>query len=153
MATQNNPHAVYIRQTYDLARQATEHGDHPFGALLVYGGQVILTARNTVNNAQDITGHAELNLVRQAGQHHNAEVIAASTLYTSTEPCAMCSGAIYWAGISQVIFGCSAAGLSQIASGDFLVACTEIFKHGQRPVTVIGPVLEDEGLALLREAW
>ncbi|HEX2621338.1 MAG TPA: hypothetical protein VHL11_14365, partial [Phototrophicaceae bacterium] len=57
-------HEPLIRECYRLAAQAVEHGNHPFGALLVLDGEIVLTSENTVNTANDPTGHAELNLVR-----------------------------------------------------------------------------------------
>ena len=143
----------YMRQAIGLAQQAMANGDHPFGALLVKEGVVVLTAVNTVHTHHDITRHAELNLVSQAARHFSPEFLADCTLITSTEPCAMCAGAIYWSGISRVVFGCSAAALGAIAGDDFLIPCTEIFARGSRPGTVIGPVLEEEGTAVHRQYW
>ena len=143
----------YIRQAFALASEAMTNGDHPFGALLVREGAVVLTAVNTVHTDHDITRHAELNLVSQASQQFSRAFLAECTLVTSTEPCAMCAGAIYWSGISRVVFGCSAAALGQIAGGDFLQPCKEIFAQGRRPVTVIGPVLEEEGTAVHQQYW
>ena len=143
----------FMHQAIALAREAVANGDHPFGALLVRKGAVVLTAVNTVHTDHDITRHAELNLVSQASRQFSPEFLAECTLVTSTEPCAMCAGAIYWSGISRVVFGCSAAALGQIAGGDFLQPCKEIFAQGRRPVTVIGPVLEEEGTAVHQQYW
>lgn len=144
---------VYMRQAIALARAAMANGDHPFGALLVKEGVVVLTAVNTIHTHHDITRHAELNLVSQAARQFSPEFLTGCTLVTSTEPCAMCAGAIYWSGISRVVFGCSAAALSAIAGGDFHIPCTEIFARGTRPVTVIGPLLEEEGTAVHQQYW
>ncbi len=148
---------VYMRQAIALAQAAMANGDHPFGALLVKEGVVVLTAVNTIHTHHDITRHAELNLVSQAARQFSPEFLAGCTLVTSTEPCAMCAGAIYWSGISRVVFGCSAAALGRhlgaIAGDDFLIPCTEIFARGTRPVTVIGPLLEEEGTAVHQQYW
>ena len=101
-------HELFIRQCYDLARQAIANGDHPFGALLVRDGEVVLTAVNTVHSNRDVTQHAEFNLVSHAGRLLGYTALAESILYTSTEPCAMCAGAIFWAGIPTIVYGCSA---------------------------------------------
>ncbi|MCA9920026.1 MAG: nucleoside deaminase [Anaerolineales bacterium] len=142
-----------MRQAIKLAQQAVANGDHPFGALLVREGVVVLTAVNSVHTHHDLTRHAELNLVSQAAQRFSREFLAECTLVTSTEPCAMCAGAIYWSGISRVVFGCSAAALGTIAGGDFLIPCAEIFARGNRPVTVIGPMLVKEGTAVHQQYW
>jgi tRNA(Arg) A34 adenosine deaminase TadA len=88
-----------LRQAIDVARRARAHGNHPFGAVLAdEQGKVLLEAENTVNTARDCTGHAELNLMRAASQSFAPEILAHCALYTSTEPCPMCSGAIFWGG-------------------------------------------------------
>jgi tRNA(Arg) A34 adenosine deaminase TadA len=144
---------VYMRQAIVLAEEAVTNGDHPFGALLVKDGVVVLTAVNTIHTQNDITRHAELNLVSQAARQFSSEFLAECTLVTSTEPCAMCAGAIYWSGISRIVFGCSATALGQIAGDDFLIPCAEIFARGTRPITVVGPVLEEEGTAVHQQYW
>ncbi len=146
-------HEIFIRKTYALARSAVEKGNHPFGALLVVDGEIILTAENTVNTAHDPTRHAELNLVSRAARQFAAEMLARSTLYTSTEPCAMCTGAIFWTGIPAIVFGCAAETLGQIAGGSLVVPSREILGRGQRPTKVTGPILEAEGAEIHRGFW
>jgi tRNA(Arg) A34 adenosine deaminase TadA len=94
-----------LRAAVALAWQARANGNHPFGALLADGnGQVLLTAENSVVTESDVTGHAETNLVRLASAAYTSAELADLTLYTSTEPCAMCAGAIYWSGIGAVVY-------------------------------------------------
>jgi tRNA(Arg) A34 adenosine deaminase TadA len=90
-------HERFIRRAIELSVLAKDHGNHPFGALLVNDdNEIILEAENTVYTEHDVTRHAELNLVSKASRTLDPEVIQQSTLYTSTEPCAMCSGSIFW---------------------------------------------------------
>ena len=146
-------HEAYIKKTYQLAICAQEKGNHPFGALLVLDGKIALTAENTIHTDKDITRHAELNLVSKATGELEQESLAGSILYTSTEPCAMCTGAIFWSGISTIVYGCSAARLGEITGGTFLVPCRELLKYGNREVNVMGPLLEDEGTEIHRNFW
>jgi tRNA(Arg) A34 adenosine deaminase TadA len=146
-------HDTYIMETYQLALSAQEKGNHPFGALLVIDGEVILTAENTVNTDHDITKHAELNLISKATHELDPKRLWSSILYTSTEPCAMCTGAIFWSGVSKIVYGCSATTLGEIAGGSFVVPCRELLKYGQREITVVGPVLEDQGTFIHRNFW
>src|SRR5664280_1410877 len=105
----------YLQMAIATAAKAREHGNHPFGAVLVDGaGRLVLEAENTVMTALDCTGHAETNLMRKACAQLSAEVLAGCTLYTSTEPCAMCAGAIFWGGVSRVVFALSEAGLLEL---------------------------------------
>ena len=143
----------YLRLAVEIATESRASGNHPFGALLVHEGRVVLRAENTVTTERDVTRHAELNLVSRACQELAPEVLAACTLYTSTEPCAMCSGAIAWARIPTMVYGCSAEGLQRISGEAFLVPCREILGRGNPPVSVVGPLLEAEGLAIHASFW
>jgi tRNA(Arg) A34 adenosine deaminase TadA len=137
-----------LRLTFDVARQAREHGNHPFGALLAdTDGNVLLTAENTVVTDIDITGHAETNLVREAFHLYESDFLASCTLFASTEPCPMCAGAIFWSNIRRVVFGLSQEGLYALTNtgeDELLLSCREVFAHGKKPIEVIGPLLEDE---------
>jgi tRNA(Arg) A34 adenosine deaminase TadA len=146
-----NPHEPFIRQCYDLAIAAGEAGNHTFGALLVHQGQVILTAENTVNTAADQTRHAELNLVARAQQQFPAEVLRECTLYTSTAPCLMCTGAIWWAGIPRVVYGVSYERFGTLIPGGYrFLHIGEVFRQLGTPMEAIGPVLEDEGMKVYK---
>ena len=96
----------HLERTVALGWEARNRGDHPFGSLLVVADGRVLEAHNSVVTGVDPTGHAETNLVRPAGTLDLATRIT-STLYTNTEPCAMCAGAIYWSGIGRVVFALS----------------------------------------------
>jgi tRNA(Arg) A34 adenosine deaminase TadA len=115
---------------------------------LVEDGKVVATAENDEGITHDPTGHAETNLVRIASRKLSRADFARCTLYTSTEPCAMCAGAIPWAGIPKVVYGLSGARLARaIDYYDFTVPCRSVFAFTEDPaVTVVGPVLEDEAL-------
>jgi len=146
-------HAAYIRQCYQLADEAVAAGNHPFGALLVVDGAVVATASNNAVTSGDPTRHAEMVLLATALTTVPANARSRAILYSSTEPCIMCAGAIYWSGISTVVFGCSAASLATAAGSDFLAPCREVFARGDRPIVVVGPALESEGLAKHLAYW
>ena len=146
-------HERFIRRTYELARQAVADGNHPFGALLVIDDEVILTARNTVHTEQDVTRHAEFNLASAASRRFEPALLARATLYTSTEPCLMCCGAIYWARVRQVVFGVTAATLQTITGGQFVIPSATLFDRLLPRIPVVGPVLEAEGIDIHRAYW
>lgn len=151
--------AHFIRIAIDVAQRAREHGNHPFGAILVDStGEVLLVAENTLLTENDVTNHAETNLVRLAGHALPRAALRATTLYTSCEPCPMCSGAIYWAGIGRVVYGLSEAGLygpgaTEPGSDALLMPCRDIFAAGGTPTEVVGPMLEDEASEPHRGFW
>src|ERR1700679_3369453 len=97
---------AFLRQAIELARKARNDGRHPFGALIVNErGETVVAARNNaVRPNGDPTQHAEMLACGQAARLLSEAELAKCTLYTSTEPCAMCAGAIYWTGIGRVVF-------------------------------------------------
>ena len=148
-----NAHEPFIRQAIALAGEARRLGNHPFGALLAVDGQVVLTATNSVNTDGDPTAHAETNLVAAAIRQLSRAQIGRAVLYTSCEPCAMCAGKMYWAGIRSVVYGLSSQELAVLAGPDFLVPCRELFQRATETVAVLGPVLAEEALAVHAGFW
>jgi tRNA(Arg) A34 adenosine deaminase TadA len=142
-------HFPFVREAIALAEAAAAKGDEPFGALLMRDGVVLLRAENSVHTGHDITNHAEMNLVRLAVAQYDSAFLKDCTLYTSTEPCAMCAGAIYWSRIGRVVFACPEERLRAITQGTGLnLPCREVLGRGGRAVEVIGPVLEEEAAAI-----
>jgi len=144
---------VFVRQAIALARQAREVGNHPFGALLVLDGKVVLTAQNTIATDRDPTAHAETNLVTTAIGELSPDQIRRSILYTSCEPCAMCTGKMYWAGIRSIVYALPAEELATLAGGDFLVPCRELLAHASEMVQITGPLIVDEAREVHLGYW
>lgn len=152
----NDP--MLIQAAINVAFRSREQGNHPFGALLVdKNGHILLEAENTVITEKDCTGHAETNLMRKASLKYNIEFLASCSLYTSTEPCAMCSGAIFWGNVRRVVYGLGGKRLYEIGGEkieDVLsISCREIFQLGNKPIEVIGPVLEEEAIKVHEGFW
>lgn len=149
----------HLLRAIELARRAREHGNHPFGALLADGeGNLLLEAENTVVTERDCTGHAEANLVRMASRQLDPALLESCTLYTSTEPCAMCAGAIYWSNVRRVVFALGEETFRSVAGADpandtLALPCREVFAHGDHAVEVSGPHLEQQALAVHNGFW
>lgn len=148
----------YMRIAIEVARKARQNGNHPFGALLVdEHGRILLEAENTVVTHQDCTGHAEINLIRQASKKYAPDFLARCTLYTSTEPCPMCAGAIFWGNLRRVVYGLSEASLYALVGEDteevLYLPCREVFGKGQKSIEVVGPVLEEEARSVHLGFW
>ncbi|MCG8620036.1 MAG: nucleoside deaminase [Desulfobacterales bacterium] len=147
-----------IRMAFDIARTAREKGNEPFGALLADGeGKVLLQSENIISTEKDCTGHAEASLMRMASKKYSHDFLAGCTLYTSTEPCPMCSGAIFWGNVRRVVYGLSEEGLYDIIGTDseevLYLPCREVFARGRKPIEVIGPLLEDEAADVHAGFW
>jgi tRNA(Arg) A34 adenosine deaminase TadA len=147
----------FLRRAIALAQQARDNGNHPFGALLVDADQrVIFEAQNTVVTERDCTGHAETNLIRLASRQVSPEVLAGCTLYSSAEPCAMCAGAIHWGNVGRLVYGAGASSFYELVGPtptQIELSCREVFARSRQPIEVIGPMLEDEALAVHADFW
>ena len=149
----------FLRRSFVVARRALTHGNHPFGAILVdQNHNVLIEAENSYMPAHDGTAHAERLLATQACTTLSPDILKDATLYSSAEPCAMCAGAIYWAGIGRLVYGLSEHRLRTVTGNHpenptLDLPCREVFKSGQRATEVLGPLLEDEAEALHAGVW
>ena len=150
----------FLRRAIELARLARADGRHPFGALVVNerSETVVEGLNNAVRPRGDPTQHAETVACAAAAKLLSDAELAKCTLYTSTEPCAMCAGAIYWTGIRRVVYALAEAGLYKFTGNDaenptLDLPCREVFARGQRPTVVVGPLLEDEAVVVHEGFW
>lgn len=143
---------AYITRTIELAAAAAGHGNTAYGALLVKDGKVLMEFENEATTTRDVTKHAETGLLSAASRKFGREALAGAVLYTSTEPCVMCCGAIRAAGIKEFVYGTTALQVSRLRGTKLPaqpLACREIFTRASTTDTVIrGPVLEAEGLSV-----
>jgi tRNA(Arg) A34 adenosine deaminase TadA len=149
----------FLRRSFELARRAMTHGNHPFGAVLVdCDSNVLIEAENGYMPGRDGTAHAERLLATQACSTLSPDILEGATLYSSAEPCAMCAGAMYWAGIGRLVYGLSEHRLRAVTGNHpenptLDLPCREVFKSGQRSTEVVGPLLENEAEALHAGVW
>ncbi|AMA59418.1 nucleoside deaminase [Bradyrhizobium sp. CCGE-LA001] len=149
----------FLRLSFAVARRSLTHGNHPFGCIVVDAdGKVLIEAENGYMPDHDSTAHAERLAATQACRTLDRKMLAKATLYSSAEPCAMCAGAIYWAGIGRVVYGLSEHCLRGITGNHpdnptLDLSCREVFASGQRSTEVVGPLLEDEAAALHDGVW
>ncbi len=159
----NEPSArdlTLLRQSFDVAKRARENGDHPFGSLPAAPDGTVLREQGNgySTEGRDRTAHAERLLASWAARTYDLDFLARCTLYSSAEPCAMCAGAIYWAGIGRLVYGQSEKGLKEQTgtheeNPTLDLPCRVVFAAGQRPTEVIGPLLEDESARLQADFW
>jgi tRNA(Arg) A34 adenosine deaminase TadA len=149
-----------LRRAFDVARRSRAAGDHPFGCVLADDeGRLLMEQGNGYKSeGDDRTAHAERLLASRAARANDLEFLARCTLHTSAEPCAMCAGAIYWAGIGRLVYGLSEHRLRDYTGNHpenptLDLPCRAVFASGQRPTEVIGPLLEDEAGAMHEGVW
>ena len=149
-----------LRRAFDVASRSRAAGDHPFGSVLAdeEGRALMEQGNGYTSEGGDRTAHAELLLASRAARAYDLAFLARCTLYTSAEPCAMCAGAIYWAGIGRVVYGQTEKALkaqtgAHAENPTLDLPCTVVFAAGQRPTEVVGPLLEDEAAQLQADFW
>ena len=95
----------FMQMAIDLSIESVANGGGPFGAVIVRNGDVIATGSNQVTKSCDPTAHAEVSAIREACAKEQNFKLEGCTCYTSCEPCPMCLSALYWAGISRIVYG------------------------------------------------
>ncbi|MEV4218780.1 MULTISPECIES: nucleoside deaminase [unclassified Nonomuraea] len=107
-----------LRRAIDLAAHAVTLGDAPYGSLLAGpGGEILVEAHNTVRRDNDISAHPELKLARWAARELDADTAARTTMYTSCQPCGMCTGGIVRSGLGRVVYALSTEQLAELNPG------------------------------------
>jgi tRNA(Arg) A34 adenosine deaminase TadA len=147
---------TFMARAYELARYATTHGGAPFGALLVKDGKILAEFSNCDRATGDVTKHAETGLISAFSPKIDRATFAKATLYTSSEPCTMCCGAIRFAGIGRVVFGTQEASFEEVmgvSDSDNPLRSREIFARTAPKTQVLGPLMETEGLKIHEEYW
>lgn len=147
----------HLRRANDVARRAASMGRHPFGALLVApDGETVLAEQGNI----DTVHHAEATLARTASLNYPRDYLWNCTLVTTFEPCAMCTGTIYWANIGRIVYGASEEALLALTGNHeenptLALPCREVIARGQKAIEVTGPVphLVDEMVAPHRGFW
>ena len=98
-------HEKFMRLALKVAHTYEEEGEALVGSVIVRDGEVVATGCNTAKRDLDMTAHAEMVAMKNAGPAQGHTNLAGSTLYSTGEPCVMCAGAIVSAGIARVVLG------------------------------------------------
>ncbi len=141
----------FLSLAIEAARESVRRGDEPFGAVLVRDGAVVATGCNGIYTRGDRTAHAELTLVQEYCRSAGVTDLSAYTLYSSCEPCYMCSGALVWAKLGRLVYGASDADLGEILGGKGSAPSAEVFANSPASPRVTAGVCREECLALLRD--
>lgn len=141
----------FMREAIALAVESVVAGGGPFGAVVVKDGRIVSRGSNRVTLANDPTAHAEVNAIRQAAATLGTFDLSGCELYTSCEPCPMCLGAIYWAHIDKVYYGCTKADAKEAGFDDSFIYDEMPLPHEARRLAS-ERILGDEAMAAFR-AW
>ncbi len=149
-----------LRRTFVLAGDARRSGNTPFAALVAdEGGNIIVERGNeSVPPDGDPTRHAEVVASAAAWHVLGDGGMNRATLYSSAEPCVMCAGAAYWTGVGRIVYGLPEHRLLELTGNNpenptFALPCRDVLAHGQRPIEILGPLLEAEAEQVQEGYW
>ena len=94
----------FMKQALIEAQKAFEADEVPVGAVIAIDNKIIARAHNLTERLNDVTAHAEMQVITSAANYLNGKYLSGCTLYVTLEPCVMCIGAIYWARLSRIVF-------------------------------------------------
>lgn len=139
----------FMRRAIQLSIESVKHGGGPFGAVIVKEGKIIAEAANRVTLDNDPTAHAEVNAIRQAARSLGRFDLSGCDIYTSCEPCPMCLGAIYWAHLDHIYYGCNRRDAADAGFDDEFIYQELSLAPAERQ-KVMEVLLPDESLAAFR---
>jgi tRNA(adenine34) deaminase len=141
-----------MRLAIEASDKALAAGNMPFGASLARDGVLLHVSQNNQCTSSDCTGHAEVVLLREASSKLGRSALQGTTVYASGEPCAMCSGALFWAGVTRIVFAASNDDILEVLGDPGIgMHCAELLATATSPVSVEGPLLRDAAVAVLRK--
>jgi guanine deaminase len=126
---------IFLRRAVEIAVNGIHNGGGPFGAIITRNGKTISEAFNRVVLTNDPTAHAEVLAIREAASVLKSHDLNECTLYTSCEPCPMCLGAIYWAGIKKVVYACDRNDAEGAGFSDKLIYEEIMLDPGDRKIS------------------
>lgn len=135
-------HEKYMRLALDEARQALAQGEIPIGAVVVCRDRVIARAHNLTETLTDPTAHAEMQAITIAACELGGKYLTECTLYVTVEPCTMCAGALGWAQVPRIVYGCR-----DEKRGFLTFAPRALHPKAQ----LLGGILEDECRQLMQD--
>ena len=141
----------FMAEALRLSEQAMAHGNEPFGAVLVKDGEIVFTNENQIHTRHDPTFHGELGLLRRFCEETGITDLRDYTLYSSCEPCFMCSGAMVWTRLGRLVYGASNRQLESILGQEGSDCSAIVFSHSPHRPEVTAGVLQDACLRVLKD--
>ena len=146
-----SPDEIFMKEAIALSRSAVEHGNEPFGAVLVKDGKIVYTNENQIYTMHDPTFHAEAGLIRRFCAETGITDLSGYTLYSSCEPCFMCCGAMVWTKLGRLVYAASDIELCQLLDVPGSECSRIVFESMGAETMVSAGILKDEALEVLAE--
>ena len=140
---------VFMRKAIELSMLAVEHGNEPFGAVLVKDNEMVFTNENQIYTRHDPTFHGEAGLIREFCAQTGITDLQEYTMYSSCEPCFMCSGAMVWVKLGRLVYAASNMELEKILGNEGCNCSKMVFDNSFWQPQVTAGVLREESLVIL----
>lgn len=141
---------VFMRKAIELSRLAVEHGNEPFGAVLVKNNEMVFTNENQIYTRHDPTFHGEAGMIREFCAQTGITNLQEYTMYSSCEPCFMCSGAMVWVKLGRLVYAASNMELEKILGNEGCNCSKLVFDNSFWQPQVTAGVLREESLVILK---
>lgn len=142
---------TFMHEAIRLSKMAVEHGNEPFGAVLVKDGKIVFSNENQIYTKHDPTFHGEAGLIREFCAQTGITDLHEYTLYSSCEPCFMCSGAMVWVKLGRLVYGASNVDLENILGQKGCNCSKIVFDNSLWKPKVTEGILREESLMILKE--
>ena len=142
---------IFMKSAIELSKSAVAHGNEPFGAVLVKDDEIVFKSENQIYSKHDPTFHAEAGLIREFCAKTGITDLHEYTLYSSCEPCFMCSGALVWVNLGRLVYGASNTDLENLLGNEGCDCSETVFAASFRRPKVTSGVLREESLAVLKD--
>jgi tRNA(Arg) A34 adenosine deaminase TadA len=141
---------LFMEKAIALSKSAVDHGNEPFGAVLVKDNEIVYTNENQIYTKHDPTFHAEAGLIRRFCEETGITDLSEYTLYSSCEPCFMCCGAMVWTKLGRLVYGASDIDLCEILGVQGSECCKIVFEKSGANTEVVSGVLREKSLEVLK---
>lgn len=146
-----NSDRFFLKRAIEIAGEGIANGNGPFGAVIAKYGKIISESVNSVVISKDPTAHAEILAIRKASEYLGTHDLSDCVLYTSCEPCPMCLGAVYWAGIKKVVYSAVRDDAKKAGFNDSLIYDELMLDPSRRTISFI--CLKDSGGEEILRKW
>ena len=146
----NQEDIAFMRRAIELSKLAVLHGNEPFGAVLVKDHKIVMEGENKIYTNHDYSAHAELSLLKEYSSKTGLTDLTGYTLYSSCEPCFMCSGSLVWFKLSRLVYGASDIDLASILNCKGSECSSIVFENSKTDIEVTSGVLKEESIEVLR---
>ncbi len=142
---------IFIKKAIELSKSAVKNGNEPFGAVLVKDNEIVFTNENQIYTKNDPTFHAEFGLIRRFIEETGICDLSSYALYSSCEPCAMCSGAMIWTKLGKLVYSSSNMDLEGILGGVPCDTAKPTFDNSFHHPIIVSGILREESLKVLKD--